>query len=107
MKKYTPPNFESFREFYECHVKPIKLKNPDFFRLDGRTTGGSRWPNAFFKYEVQLWKVDEDTRIDKLDEAYRQLTESQDPFLITSTAGNKNKCLLIKGEPIRPRFFYV
>ncbi|HTK18225.1 MAG TPA: hypothetical protein VL442_01865 [Mucilaginibacter sp.] len=105
MEKYIPPKFESFKDFYEQHVTPIRKKG--FERLDGRDKGGSRWPNAFFRYDGKLWKVDEDTRIEKLDEAYRQLTSGQDPFLVTSTLGDKNKCLVIKGQPIRPRHFYV
>lgn len=107
MEKYTPPKFDSFKDFYELHVKAISTANPDFKRLDGRETGGSRWPNAFFRYDGQLWKVDEDTHIRKLEIAYDLLKDGQDPFLITSTVGDKNKCLLIKGEPIRPRHFYV
>lgn len=105
--KVSPPQFESFQDFYEQLVQKLKEDHPGYLRLDGREKGGSRWPHAFFYYGNQRWKVDEDTRIEKLDKAYALLMEGQDPFLITSTIGEKGKCLLIKGEPIRPRYFYV
>jgi hypothetical protein len=104
MERYTPPKFESFKDFYEQHVKPLEEKG--FFRLDGRDKGSSRWPNAFFRYENKLWKVDEDTRIEKIRQAYDFLSTGEDPFLITSTVGNKNKCLIIKDDA-GPRYFYV
>lgn len=104
MGRYTPPKFESFKDFYEQHVKPLEEKG--FFRLDGRDKGSSRWPNAFFRYDGKLWKVDEDTRIEKIRQAYDFLSTGEDPFLITSTVGNKNKCLIIKDDT-GPRYFYV
>ncbi|WP_158826714.1 hypothetical protein [Mucilaginibacter lacusdianchii] len=107
LKKNTPPKFNSFDEFYVYAVTDLKRKHPEYFRLDGRDKGASRKPFAYFQYREKWWKVDEDIWIEKLDKAYQFLLENQDPYIIASTKGGKNECLLIAGEPKSKKMFYV
>ncbi|WP_293302508.1 hypothetical protein [Pedobacter sp. UBA4863] len=101
------PTFESFKDFYAEFVVPLKNENPEFIRLDGQTTGSTRGAAAYFKYKDNKWKVDADTQIDKLKIAFDLLREGEDPFLITPTQNNTGECLIIKGQALRNKKFYV
>lgn len=106
-KTESKPKFNSFDEFYVHYVTKLKRDNPDYLRLDGRTQGSNRQPFAYFSHREQLWKVDGDTWIEKLDLAYQKLLQNQDPFKVAPTKGNKNKCLVIIDEPQTKKMFYV
>ncbi len=106
MKTLTP-TFESFKEFYQDFVIPLKEKNPEFIRLDGQVTGSTRSAAAYFKYRGDKWKIDADTQIDRLKTAFELLQEGKDPFLIKPTQNNTGECLIIKEQPLRSKKFYV
>jgi len=106
MKTLTP-TFESFEDFYQDFVIPPKEKNPEFIRLDGQVTGATRSAAAYFKYRGERWKVDADTQIDKLKISFELLQEDEDPFLIKLTQNNTGECLIIKGQALRNKKFYV
>src|SRR5690606_23895247 len=106
MKKAIP-SFENFKDFYTEFVVPLKNKNPEFIRLDGKITGATRNPAAYFMYNGDKWKVDADTYIDRLAIAFELLQKGEDPFLVKPTQNKTGECLIIKGQPLRNKKFYV
>ncbi|NHA07709.1 hypothetical protein G7092_28170 [Mucilaginibacter sp. HC2] len=99
--------FKSYSEFYENAVIPYKKANVEHQRLNGQLTGGSIRVFAYFTYKGIVWKVDDDTSIDKLDIAYKEYQTGDDPFVIKPTQKNKKDCLVIKSQPAKPKHFYV
>lgn len=107
MSKSQTPIFEDYQAFYAKSVAPLKTKHPDYIRLDGKTEGSNRKAFAYFKYQDQLWKIDADTYVEKLDIAWLMVKETNEPFIIRPTRDGKSKCLTIVGEPLTPKRFYV
>lgn len=101
------PSFDSFNEFYTELVIPLKKKNPEFIRLDGKITGSTRNPAAYFMYKSNKWKVDADTYLDRLTIAFDKMEAGEDPFLIKPTLNKKGECLIIKDESLKNKKFYV
>ena len=101
------PEFDSYQTFYQQEVLKMKKDKPGHIRLDGKEKGSNRKPFAYFNYQGLKWKVDADTRIDKLDIGFKVSQNSTQPFLIRPTRQNKNQCLVIEGEPLTPKRFYV
>lgn len=106
MKTLTP-TFDDFKDFYTELVAPLKNKNPEFIRLDGKISGATRTPSAYFMYKGDKWKVDADTYIDRTKIAFELLQKGEDPFLIKLTLNKKGECLIIKGQPLKNKKFYV
>lgn len=53
----TYNDFAAFAQAVEAH----RQANPDWIRLNGRPTTGSRDPWAYFLYADRKWKVDVDS----------------------------------------------
>lgn len=97
--------YADFQQFYVNEVEPHIKNNPSYIRLDGRIYGSSRKVFGYFIYDGIKWKVDEDTQINKIHTAYQLLPKN--PFEIADTKNKKGKCLIIKGEPLSKKKFYV
>ena len=106
-KEHQTIIFEDYQAFYSESVLNLKRNFPEFIRLDGKTEGSNRKAFGHFKYQGQTWKVDADTYIEKLDIALEQCLKNKSPFIIKSTRDGRNKCLVILGEPLMPKRFYV
>lgn len=107
MSKSQKLIFDDFQTFYNESVLPLKSQYRDCVRLDGKTEGSNRKAFGYFKYQDQVWKVDADTYIEKLDIAFLMCSKSTDPFIVRQTRDGRGKCLTIMGEPLAPKRFYV
>ncbi|MFP5079192.1 hypothetical protein [Pedobacter sp. JCM 36344] len=101
------PEYQSFNEFYLQQVIPYKQLNPTHIRLDGKILGSSRNVSAYFWYLNKKWKVDADTHIDRLKLAFYKSETTAEPFSIKQTRDKKGECLVIKGQPLRDKKFYI
>jgi hypothetical protein len=101
------PVFENYKDFYNEIVLPYQKTNPTHIRLDGKILGSSRKVAAYFRYAGRKWKIDSDTHISRLKLAYETFEKSDEPFFIKHTRDKKGSCLLISGQPIRDKKFYV
>ncbi|MBB6273556.1 hypothetical protein HDF26_004016 [Pedobacter cryoconitis] len=103
----SPPEYQSFDDFYAQHVIPYTKLNPTHIRLDGNILGSSRKISAYFWYVNKKWKVDADTYIDRLKLAFDQSEKTNEPFRVKNTRDKKGECLIIKEQPLKNKKFYV
>jgi hypothetical protein len=101
------PEYKDFNEFYTQAVLPYKEKNPTDIRLDGKMLGSTRNVSAYFWYLGEKWEVGADTHIDRLKLAFEASKASDEPFKIKHTRDKKGAYLVIKGQPLRDKKFYV
>jgi hypothetical protein len=102
------PEYKDFNEFYNKAVLPYKEQNPTDIRLDGKLLGSTRNVSAYFWYLNQKWEVAADTHLDKLKLAFEAAQASDDePFKVKHTRDKKGAFLVIKGQPLRDKKFYV
>ncbi|TKB95737.1 hypothetical protein [Pedobacter cryophilus] len=107
MSKSKPQRFETFFELYQTLVAPLKKSKPEYIRLDGQIKGSNRGVFGYFKFNNSFWKIDADTQIDKLDLAKKLLLKDNDALIVRPTKNNKNECLVIKGQSVWNKKFYV
>jgi hypothetical protein len=90
--------YDSFAQFMEEVVLPMRQANPEQIRLDGRRSGGNRAIAGKFQYKRRVWKVHADTHYEPLLIAYHALTngQSRDPFVEENTA--QGRCLDLTEE---------
>ncbi|MEZ5101966.1 MAG: hypothetical protein R3C15_19630 [Thermoleophilia bacterium] len=76
--------FNSYAEYYDNVVRPIRDKSPTQLRLDGLPPGAdtdSPWGGfGRFRHLGRTWAVDGDTRIEALHTAYEALQLGSEPF---------------------------
>jgi hypothetical protein len=101
------PVYKDFKEFYVEKVLPYKNANPMQIRLDGKNFGTSKKVAAYFWYADKKWRVESDTYIDRLKLAYENFDKNDEPFLVKHTRDNKGECLVINGQPLRDKKFFV
>ncbi|TDQ11371.1 hypothetical protein [Pedobacter metabolipauper] len=101
------PEYTDYKAFYEQAVLPLKEKNPEYIRLDGKLKGSTRNVSAYFWYKEKKWKVDADTYIDRLKLAYESVNTNEEPFIIKNRRDGKSQELTIAGQPVRDNKFYV
>ena len=106
----TYPNFLAFmREA----VLPLKDSHPEWLRLDGKLTGGSRETFARFIHDGHVWEVREDTHIEPLKIALDAAESGKEPFLQEPTSRSSTRqCLVLKPEidtrkKRKPRLHYI
>lgn len=103
----TAPTFESFNDFIEDYVLPLKAAHPSWTRLDGRSSGGNPKVAAFIKYKGQLFRVHSDANIEALVAPYRYAQErGGDPVTIGTSKKGKPK-LLPAAHPNDDAGFYI
>ena len=78
--------FDSYSSFIERFVLPLSAKNPGWKTLNG-DAGSSQRAAAKFIHDGAIWKVDEDTRLDRLLEPYlaKRGATDQDVLVVTKT----------------------
>lgn len=102
--------YDSFKDWVDAEVLPLKKKHPRWTRLDGLSRGGNRSIVGRFRHVGRVWVVHGDTRFEPVDRAYVAITTGNvaDPFVIRRA--KVRDCLdllpaLKAGK--RPKYFYV
>jgi hypothetical protein len=80
--------YSNFIEFYEAEIA-----HRNTLRIDGDKIIGNRKTGGIFKYNGQIWQVNQDSYIEPLKKAYNTFIDNQDPFTEKNTRNNKGRCL--------------
>lgn len=100
--------YNSFIEFMKLAVIPLQKKHPNWIRLDGRKSGGSRNSAGRFWHEGFAWTVHEDSHFATLELAYAAAKNGDDYFVEGDT--DRGMCLDLTPElrkKYQPRFKHL
>ena len=75
-------------------------------RNGNRQLGSDGKAFAYFRYEGQKWRLNADSKVERIMQAYECLKPDRDPFIMTPTRTNKGTCLDLK-EGMGPKGFYA
>jgi hypothetical protein len=87
--------YKDFVEFYETAVKNLYIMKQQ--RLDGKEKGSNSKEFARFRYRYKTWKVNNDTNVEPLREAYLAFKQQIDPFKLSQTVKGTT-CLVLKND---------
>ena len=104
--------YDSFVDFMETVVLPMKQANPTDIRLDGRVSGGSWDHVGSFLRGSRVWTVYADSRYQPLLTAYEAIRkgEADDPFVESPMQSGDRLDLtdnLQKATGLRHRYLYI
>ena len=87
-------NSQSFAQFVEGSVIPLKVEHPDWIRLDGATSGGNRSLVGHFRHWNRVWRCNADSHFKPLMLAYEAFRKGEDPF--EEELADERQCLVLK-----------
>jgi hypothetical protein len=97
----------SFAAWVEAEILP---KAGSQERLDGRKSGGNHAAYGRFKHHGRTWKVNGDTRIERIRSAYEAMQSGKFPDPLVVEPAEVGDCLnLVEAirRPNEPKHFYV
>ena len=105
-KRQFAPHFNSFAELMEMQVLPLRQTHPEYEQLDG-LSGSNGSAFAYFDHFSKKWRVNKDTKIDRLLAAWKLYQTGAEPFVIGKTIRSKKPCLQLNEENPEPKGLFI
>lgn len=97
-----------FENLMVNNIIPFHALHGNWKRLDGQNSGGNRKVFACFIFKGKRWKIHSDTHFDELINAYNDIINENDPFIIVSTRNGNNQCIELRNDLAkRPKHIYI
>lgn len=99
--------YASLSDLVSQKILPLQKSHPQPIRLGDGKAGDNRRIFAVFQWEGKNWRVNSDTRLEAILEAFKLVTTGNEPFMVSKTPKGTVRLLLSNQQNQKPNGLYI